>query len=86
MSAMESKDENCCFISMVISIGLIFIAIVRVIYVIYQTGKPLRPKSPKPMSTLIVLGSGKFLIYCNSYELVNSLVDCVAMVLIDWML
>ncbi|KAJ9153213.1 hypothetical protein P3X46_026678 [Hevea brasiliensis] len=55
---MEINDENLFSISIVIIIGLIFISIVRVIYVIYQTGKPLHSKSQKPMSTLIVLGSG----------------------------
>ncbi|KAJ8762060.1 hypothetical protein K2173_006662 [Erythroxylum novogranatense] len=39
-------------------ISLIFFTIIRVLWVVYQTGKALRPKSPKSMNTLIVLGSG----------------------------
>ncbi|XP_065877927.1 UDP-N-acetylglucosamine transferase subunit ALG14 [Euphorbia lathyris] len=55
---MEGKGGCCLSVSLVIIISFVFIAIVRFIYVVYQTGKPLRPKSLKPMSTLVVLGSG----------------------------
>ncbi|KAJ4826633.1 hypothetical protein Tsubulata_002236 [Turnera subulata] len=57
---MERKHE-CCFSSptlIAIAVSLILIAIARILYVLYRSGKPLRPKSPKPVSTLIVLGSG----------------------------
>ncbi|KAJ6751678.1 hypothetical protein OIU85_002136 [Salix viminalis] len=42
-----------------ITVSVVLIAITRVFYILCQSGKPLYPsKSPKPLSTLIVLGSG----------------------------
>ncbi|XAR72440.1 hypothetical protein NMG60_11019074 [Bertholletia excelsa] len=38
--------------------SIIGIIVMRVLYVIYRSSKPLRIVSPKPLSTLIVLGSG----------------------------
>lgn len=34
------------------------VILLRLVFVIYRTGKPLRPNAVKPRSTLIVLGSG----------------------------
>lgn len=45
-----------------VSIFLVVIAttlVVRVVYVISQSSKPVRNTSQKPFSTLVVLGSGK---------------------------
>ncbi|GMH30312.1 hypothetical protein Nepgr_032155 [Nepenthes gracilis] len=61
---MMEKDKEC-LLSMLDSKGFtIFITftitliVIRVIYVIHRSGKPMRPKTSKPVSTLIVLGSG----------------------------
>ncbi|KAK9268158.1 hypothetical protein L1049_010600 [Liquidambar formosana] len=32
--------------------------VIRVLYVIYRSSKPIRTSVPKPVSTLIILGSG----------------------------
>uniref|UniRef100_A0A803QEU4 UDP-N-acetylglucosamine transferase subunit ALG14 n=1 Tax=Cannabis sativa TaxID=3483 RepID=A0A803QEU4_CANSA len=42
----------------VISLLTIGVVLIRVIYVICQSGKPLKGKRSEPVSTLIVLGSG----------------------------
>ncbi|KAH8519136.1 hypothetical protein H0E87_000812 [Populus deltoides] len=60
---MENQhDDNCCFFTpsiITVTVSVVLIAITRVLYILCQSGKPLRPsKSPKPLSTLIVLGSG----------------------------
>lgn len=39
-------------------VGIITLIIVRVIYFLYHSRKPLYTRSPGPLSTLIVLGSG----------------------------
>lgn len=60
---MENQDDgNCCLFTpsiITVTVSVVLIAITRVLYILCQSGKPLRPsKSPKPLSTLIVLGSG----------------------------
>lgn len=60
---MENQhDDNCCLFTpsiITVTASVVLIAITRVLYILCQSGKPLRPsKSPKPLSTLIVLGSG----------------------------
>ncbi|XP_022892378.1 UDP-N-acetylglucosamine transferase subunit ALG14 homolog isoform X2 [Olea europaea var. sylvestris] len=58
--------SNCCFLSnmdfpivfLLLVVGIITLIIVRVIYVLYHSRKPLYTRSPGPLSTLIVLGSG----------------------------
>ncbi|CAN4091873.1 unnamed protein product [Withania somnifera] len=45
-------------IVVLLTIGVITILVVRIIYVIYRSSKPLHSKSPRSLSTLIVLGSG----------------------------
>ncbi|KAJ6949586.1 hypothetical protein NC651_003541 [Populus alba x Populus x berolinensis] len=60
---MENQhDDNCCLFTpsiITLTVSVVLIAITRVLYILCQSGKPLRPsKSPKPLSTLIVLGSG----------------------------
>ncbi|KAE8674224.1 purine permease family protein [Hibiscus syriacus] len=59
------KHTTCSFSDLSSNLGIscfiafITIILVRVIYVIYRTGKPLSKRSPQqPLSTLIVLGSG----------------------------
>ncbi|GMY37865.1 UDP-N-acetylglucosamine transferase subunit ALG14 [Fagus crenata] len=54
---MEKGDSKSTTTLAIISLTLILI---RVVYVIYRNGKPLRSKSkpPQALSTLIVLGSG----------------------------
>ncbi|XP_050235333.1 uncharacterized protein LOC126683468 isoform X2 [Mercurialis annua] len=54
---METADGSL-FLVLVIIISLVFSAVARIFYVLYRTGKPLRADSLKPLSTLIVLGSG----------------------------
>ncbi|CAN1186042.1 UDP-N-acetylglucosamine transferase subunit ALG14 homolog [Linum perenne] len=54
---MEEEHDCCYSIGTVIAICLL-IVVIRVVYVLYWTGKPLSSKSSKPRSTLIVLGSG----------------------------
>jgi len=60
---MENQhDDNCCLFTpsiITVTTSVVLIAITRVLYILCQSGKPLHPsKSPKPLSTLIVLGSG----------------------------
>ncbi|KAF9666429.1 hypothetical protein SADUNF_Sadunf16G0228500 [Salix dunnii] len=60
---MENQhDDNCCLFTpsiITITVSVVLVAITRVFYILCQSGKPLYPsKSPKPLSTLIVLGSG----------------------------
>ncbi|XP_059665653.1 UDP-N-acetylglucosamine transferase subunit ALG14 [Cornus florida] len=59
------EKGNCCFFStlrtnvstilLTITLSLI---VIRVLYVIYRSSKPLHTSSPQPLSTLIILGSG----------------------------
>ncbi|KAL2473737.1 Oligosaccharide biosynthesis protein-like [Forsythia ovata] len=59
-------NSNCCCLSnndfpiifLLLVVGIITIIIVRVIYIIYRRSKLLYTRSTKPLSTLIVLGSG----------------------------
>jgi hypothetical protein len=55
---MEKGDSKSTATLAIISLTWILI---RVVYVIYRNGKPLRSNSkpPQALSTLIVLGSGK---------------------------
>ncbi|XP_049393771.1 uncharacterized protein LOC125858129 [Solanum stenotomum] len=60
---MEKGD--CCLstmassnIAVLLTIGVITVLVIRIIYVIYRSRKPLHSKSPRSLSTLIVLGSG----------------------------
>ncbi|XP_010538518.1 PREDICTED: UDP-N-acetylglucosamine transferase subunit ALG14 homolog isoform X2 [Tarenaya hassleriana] len=64
---MLSEEDSCCFssnmASIVVSLGsivmsLAIVLMVRIVYVIYQCGKPFRRGASKSFSTLIVLGSG----------------------------
>ncbi|MCL7043807.1 hypothetical protein MKW94_029910, partial [Papaver nudicaule] len=58
------KGDGCCFSTMtmpnlvIILIAIFIIAIVRILFVIHQSRKPLHTLPPKSVSTLIVLGSG----------------------------
>ncbi|CAK8538247.1 unnamed protein product [Lathyrus sativus] len=58
------KGNGCCFYSVssaVILSSVAFVVIlifVRVLYVIYCSGMPLSKRASKPVSTLIILGSG----------------------------
>ncbi|PHU18990.1 hypothetical protein BC332_10141 [Capsicum chinense] len=45
-------------IAVLLTIGVITILVVRIIYVLFRSSKPLHSKSPRSLSTLIVLGSG----------------------------
>ncbi|CAI9760119.1 unnamed protein product [Fraxinus pennsylvanica] len=59
-------NSNGCFLSnmdfpivyILLVVGIINLIIVRVFYVLYRSCKALYPRSPGPLSTLIVLGSG----------------------------
>ncbi|XP_019226478.1 PREDICTED: UDP-N-acetylglucosamine transferase subunit ALG14 homolog [Nicotiana attenuata] len=53
ISVMASSN-----IALLLTIGIITLVVVRIIYVIYRSSKPLHSKSPRFLSTLIVLGSG----------------------------
>ncbi|KAJ8441023.1 hypothetical protein Cgig2_021387 [Carnegiea gigantea] len=60
---MRTVDE--WFLSMLESNGVVILVVtvltlivLRLLFVIHRTGKPLRPTAVKPLSTLIVLGSG----------------------------
>jgi len=63
LSLME-KGNGCCFSSLssiatVSSVAFVVILIlVRVVHVIYSSGRPLSKRALKPVSTLIILGSG----------------------------
>ncbi|KAK0573011.1 hypothetical protein LWI29_007529 [Acer saccharum] len=50
---MEQINQSCFYL-----MSFIAIIAIRALYVLYLTGKPRRNKSPQPLSTLIVLGSG----------------------------
>jgi len=58
------KGNGCCFSSLssiatVSSVAFVVILIlVRVVHVIYSSGRPLSKRALKPVSTLIILGSG----------------------------
>ncbi|OMP02557.1 Oligosaccharide biosynthesis protein Alg14-like protein [Corchorus capsularis] len=59
------KNNSCCFsnfssnLPVTFLITIIAIILVRFLYVIWRTGKPLSKRPPQqPLSTLIVLGSG----------------------------
>lgn len=75
MSLME-KANDCCF-SSVLSIAtlssaafVVTLILVRVLYVIYCSSRPLSKRASKPVSTLIILGSGlrlAFLLF-NPYQ------------------
>ncbi|CAA0823705.1 Unknown protein [Striga hermonthica] len=45
-------------VAILLIIGTITLIFIRISYVFYRTGKPRPGKSPPPLSTLIVLGSG----------------------------
>ncbi|KAK1557933.1 hypothetical protein Q3G72_034420 [Acer saccharum] len=50
---MEQIDQSCFYL-----MSFLAIIAIRALYVLYLTGKPRRNKSPQPLSTLVVLGSG----------------------------
>ncbi|PNX94296.1 UDP-N-acetylglucosamine transferase subunit ALG14 [Trifolium pratense] len=58
------KGNGCCFSSVSSSAILssvafvVMLIFVRVLYVIYCSGRPLNKRASKPVSTLIILGSG----------------------------
>lgn len=58
------KGNGCCFSSLssiatLSSVAFVIILIlVRVVHVIYSSGRPLSKRASKPVSTLIILGSG----------------------------
>lgn len=53
ISTMASSN-----IAVLLAIGVITLLVIRIIYVINRRRKPLHSKSPRSLSTLIVLGSG----------------------------
>lgn len=53
ISTMASSN-----IAVLLTIGVITVLVIRIIYVINRSRKPLHSKSPRSLSTLIVLGSG----------------------------
>lgn len=53
-----NKMDDCYFYIMVIIAISVAIFLIRLLYVLYLTGKPRRLKSLQLLSTLIVLGSG----------------------------
>ncbi|KAH7568612.1 hypothetical protein ACOSP7_011628 [Xanthoceras sorbifolium] len=55
--AMEQINQTCFYLMALLTISVAII-VIRALYVLYLTGKPHRTKSPQPLSTLIVLGSG----------------------------
>ncbi|AES95806.2 uncharacterized protein [Medicago truncatula] len=58
------RSNGCCFFSVsstsIIStvFFVVILILVRAIHVIYRSGKPLSKRALKPVSTLIILGSG----------------------------
>ncbi|MCI23124.1 UDP-N-acetylglucosamine transferase subunit ALG14, partial [Trifolium medium] len=58
------NGNGCCFssvssIATLSSVAFVVILIlIRVLHVIYCSGRPLRKRASKPVSTLIILGSG----------------------------
>lgn len=57
------KVDDCCFSIMALITVCVAIIIIRVLHILYMTGKPHRIKPQQPLSTLIVLGSGKSDLY-----------------------
>ncbi|XP_004293488.1 PREDICTED: UDP-N-acetylglucosamine transferase subunit ALG14 homolog isoform X1 [Fragaria vesca subsp. vesca] len=67
-SIKEEKDFDfpimaCIFTITVVVISSVMLILIRLLYVLYQTGKPLKTRgsaglAPPPLSTLIILGSG----------------------------
>nr|GMD06546.1 UDP-N-acetylglucosamine transferase subunit ALG14 homolog [Ipomoea batatas] len=61
---MEKGNARCIYdavssnAAILFFIGAVTIVIIRVLFVMYRSSNPPRPKSPRPLSTLIVLGSG----------------------------
>ncbi|XP_019151746.1 PREDICTED: UDP-N-acetylglucosamine transferase subunit ALG14 homolog isoform X3 [Ipomoea nil] len=62
---MEKGSGRCIYdavpsnSAILLFVGVVTIVIIRVLFVMYRSTKPLRPKSPpRPLCTLIVLGSG----------------------------
>nr|GMD08239.1 UDP-N-acetylglucosamine transferase subunit ALG14 homolog [Ipomoea batatas] len=61
---MEKGNARCIYdavssnAAILFFVGAVTIVIIRVLYVMYRSSNPPRPKSPRPLSTLIVLGSG----------------------------
>ncbi|XP_031129580.1 UDP-N-acetylglucosamine transferase subunit ALG14 homolog isoform X2 [Ipomoea triloba] len=61
---MEKGNSRCIYdavssnAAILFFVGAVTIVIIRVLYVMYRSSNPPRPKSPRPLSTLIVLGSG----------------------------
>ncbi|XP_070016892.1 uncharacterized protein LOC107784209 [Nicotiana tabacum] len=53
LSAMSASNLVLLF-----TIGVVTIVMIRIMYIVYRRSKPLNPKSPQPLSALIVLGSG----------------------------
>ncbi|ESR62879.1 hypothetical protein CICLE_v10016572mg [Citrus x clementina] len=53
-----NKMDDCYFYIMAIIATSVAIFLIRLLHVLYLTGKSRRLKSPQPLSTLIVLGSG----------------------------
>lgn len=53
ISTMASSN-----IAVLLTIGVITVLVIRIVYVINRSRKPLHSKSPRSLSTLIVLGSG----------------------------
>ena len=58
------KGNGCCFPAMtsnatiLVLVIIITVILTRVLYIMYQSGKPLHNTAPQSVSTLIVLGSG----------------------------
>ena len=58
------KGNGCCFSAMtsnptiLVLVTIITVILTRVLYIMYQSGKPLHNTAPQSVSTLIVLGSG----------------------------
>ncbi|XP_031126523.1 UDP-N-acetylglucosamine transferase subunit ALG14 homolog [Ipomoea triloba] len=61
---MEKGSGRCIYdavssnSAILLFVGVVTIVIIRVLFVMYRSTKPLRPESPRPLCTLIVLGSG----------------------------
>lgn len=52
-----------------ISITVSVLLLIRIIYVLYRSGKPHGAKSPESYSTLVVLGSGELIIFSMLWHL-----------------
>ncbi|XP_074333614.1 UDP-N-acetylglucosamine transferase subunit ALG14-like isoform X2 [Apium graveolens] len=60
---VTAKKDHSCFRTMAINVIVIITialmsVVLRIFYVIYCSSKPIQTKSTKPVSTLIILGSG----------------------------